>query len=164
MKGLVVHSDSNRLKQAMLNILSNSFKFTFEGFIKITLKIIEKENNKSICISVEDSGIGIKDSDMSKVFELFGMVSDKKLGNLKGNGIGLNVTQKYIQHLEGQITLESQYGKGTSVRIFLPLSKLPSEIEKRLDAFDFPSIGEEIAESTDKDLVKLFNETYSRMT
>ena len=160
----MIHSDSNRLKQALLNILSNSFKFTYEGFIKITLNLIEKENNQSICISVEDSGVGIQDEDMVKAFELFGMVSDKKLGNLKGSGIGLNVTQKYIQHLGGQIILESQYGKGTTVSIFLPLSKLPSEIEKRLDIFDFPSMGEEKVETSEKSLVTLFNETYSRMT
>jgi len=161
-KGLLVYSDSGRIRQAMLNLLSNSFKFTFEGGIKIGIKICTKEEKRFMCLSVEDTGIGIKDVDQKKLFKLFGMIANKKLKNISGSGIGLTVTRKYIEHLDGEINLKSEFGKGTKVEIFLPLIKLPSEIEKRLETCNLPSVGTEQLVESDSCLELLLNQKYSK--
>jgi len=146
----------------MLNLLSNSFKFTFEGGIKIGIKICTKEEKRFMCLSVEDTGIGIKDVDQKKLFKLFGMIANKKLKNISGSGIGLTVTRKYIEHLDGEINLKSEFGKGTKVEIFLPLIKLPSEIEKRLETCNLPSVGTEQLVESDSYLELLLNQRYSK--
>jgi len=94
-RGLMVFSDSNRIKQALLNLLSNAFKFTCEGSIKIKVKFCDRDEKRFISMSVIDTGIGIKETDQKQLFKLFSMVSNQKLKNPNGSGIGLTVTRKY---------------------------------------------------------------------
>ena len=111
---------------------------------------------------MEDTGIGIKYVDRKKLFKLFGMIANKKLKNISGSGIGLTVTRKYIEHLDGEINLKSEIGKGTKVEIFLPLIELPSEIEKRLETCNLPSVGTEQLVESDSYLELLLNQRYSK--
>ena len=83
--GLEVYSDEGRIKQVLLNLMANSFKFTFEGSITLNSRIIEMEGKEFIQFSVIDTGIGIKKEDQSKLFKLFGMV-DQAHKNINPNG------------------------------------------------------------------------------
>ena len=71
-------SDRGRIKQVLLNLISNSFKFTFQGMIKLSISIIRVRSKEYINFIVEDTGIGIKDKDQDKLFKLFGMINNEE--------------------------------------------------------------------------------------
>ena len=112
----------------MLNLISNAYKFTFEGMIRLDIKSFESNRNKMIEFKVEDTGIGIKEEHQSKLFKLFGMIHDydqqDELNlNPNGSGIGLTVSKKYLEYLNGDINLKSELNKGTTVCFYIPLIK-----------------------------------------
>jgi signal transduction histidine kinase len=113
-------SDVGRIKQIVINLISNSFKFTNNGFIKLTIESIIghsfDRNKKFLRITVEDSGIGISIEDQNKLFQVFGMIHKyRNQFNIRGTGLGLTITQKLVKLLGGEISLESVEEKGTSV-------------------------------------------------
>ena len=133
----------------MLNIISNSYKFTFKGFISINVKLIEQGDKEFIEFCIQDSGIGIKREDQKSLFKLFSMVSDDRNINPNGSGIGLTVSKRYVEKLGGEIHLKSQYGVGTNVRFTIEIQRVmvdhnpfedDDEIDrvlKTVDSFDF---------------------------
>jgi two-component system sensor histidine kinase/response regulator len=106
-------SDRGRIKQILLNLMSNSFKFTFSGSISLGVKLVSTAEGRELTFIVNDTGIGIKKEDQKKLFKLFGMVKNTNNLNPNGCGIGLTVSQKYLEKLGGAIYLESSYGRGT---------------------------------------------------
>ena len=125
----MIKSDKSRLKQVLLNILSNAYKFTFEGKITITVEKAKIKDEDYVKFIVSDTGIGIRQSDQSKLFKLFGMINSMKDNNglsinPSGCGIGLTVSKKYIEYLNGMIHLKSEPGEGTSVTCYVPLIKV----------------------------------------
>ena len=130
LKNVMVKSDATRIKQVLLNFLSNAYKFTFKGSIKITVCSVKIDDNEFIKFCVSDTGVGIKQEDQSKLFKLFSMINNdedvqrsNRLINPNGCGIGLTVNKKYIEYLNGSVSLESEFGKGTSVTFHIPLVK-----------------------------------------
>ena len=115
-----IDSDRGRIKQVILNLMSNAFKFTFRGSISISAKLWE--NSSIIEFWVKDTGIGIKEASMSKLFNLFAMVDNNKEINPHGWGIGLTVSKKYIEKLGGTIWIESEFEKYTKVIFRIPYS------------------------------------------
>lgn len=115
-----INSDFGRLKQVLLNVVSNALKFTFEGYILLKAEAKQNDGDHFIQIEVVDSGIGIKQEDQPKLFKLFGMVSQSNSLNPNGSGIGLTVSKGYIEAMGGTMRLESEYGRGTSVIITIP--------------------------------------------
>ena len=116
-----IYSDESRIKQILLNLMSNAVKFTFSGSITISMSIEIKKNMKVLVIRVKDTGLGIKEKDKSKLFHLFGMISETKEINPNGSGIGLTICRKYVEKLGGEISLESEFGEGTSVTFWVPV-------------------------------------------
>ena len=111
--------DPFRLKQILSNIIGNAYKFTEEGFIRISAFIAE--NDQFFTIIIEDSGIGIEKENQKLVFEEFAQANEgieKKYG---GTGLGLSICQKIISILGGTLELESAFGKGSTFEIQLPL-------------------------------------------
>jgi signal transduction histidine kinase len=113
-------SDVGRIKQIMINLISNSFKFTNQGFIRVTIgTFIERSfirNHRFLKFTVEDSGIGISEQDQSRLFKCFVMVhKHRDEFNCRGTGLGLAITQKLVTLLEGEINLKSEENKGTEV-------------------------------------------------
>ena len=126
-------SDKLCVRQVLLNLLSNATKFTFEGMIKLSIKLKTENNNTMLQFKVEDSGIGIKSEDQDKLFVLFGMMNkqtDAFQINSNGWGIGLTVSKKYIQYLEGDIYLKSTYGVGTQVVFHIPYEESKHELSE----------------------------------
>lgn len=111
-----------------MNVMSNSTKFTFQGYIKISVTKEIVDNTEFISIVVQDTGIGIKKEDQHKIFKLFGMMEDYKndskfplMLTSSGWGIGLTVSKKYIDFLNGSINLQSVFDIGTTMIIRIPL-------------------------------------------
>ncbi len=113
---VVIIADPKRLKQALLNLLSNSVKFTPSGG-SVTLMIKRNIPKKLVHIIVIDTGIGMDDSDIPKALSTFGQVDNKLSRKYEGTGLGLPLTKKLIELMEGTFNLESKPGKGTKVTI-----------------------------------------------
>ncbi|RTK92218.1 MAG: sensor histidine kinase [Rickettsiales bacterium] len=113
---VVIQADPKRLKQALLNLLSNSVKFTPSGG-SVTLSIKRNIPKKLVYIVVTDTGIGMDDSNIPKALSTFGQVDNKLSRKYEGTGLGLPLTKKLIELMEGSFNLESKPGKGTKVTI-----------------------------------------------
>ncbi|OKH51725.1 two-component sensor histidine kinase [Calothrix sp. HK-06] len=121
-----VNADPIKLKQVLINIISNATKFTEEGSITILAEIISQDqltNKKShVVISVIDTGIGIEPEQQHKLFRPFVMVEGSKNRKLGGTGLGLAISRNLIEMMAGTISLESAgINKGTTIKIVLPL-------------------------------------------
>jgi len=113
------YSDEMRIKQVLLNLISNSIKFTRSGYIKIIAKSI---NFGTVEISIEDTGIGISNADMKKLFIDFGKLQNEESSKLNkiGSGLGLSICKKIIAKLGTQIQVESQ--QNTKTRFYFGIS------------------------------------------
>ena len=111
--------DPFRLKQILSNIIGNAYKFTEEGFIKISAYIAE--NDQFFTITIEDTGIGIEKGNQKLVFEEFAQANENIEKKYGGTGLGLSICQKIISILGGNLKLESTFGKGSTFEIQLPL-------------------------------------------
>ena len=137
-----IESDYQRLKQILINILRNSTKFTFKGYIQIgikhaMMKIIKQDTVVALKDAVQfeffDTGIGIKEEDQSHLFQLFGRVQQKsKSVNKEGVGLGLYITKKLVDELFGIIELESKQDFFTKFTITLPINRQVSYTQKHL--------------------------------
>ncbi len=116
-------SDEIRFKQIFLNIISNAYKFTKHGFIKIDLDFeYHEEINDYIKIifKVEDSGIGISQDNLDEIFDAFNLQSNQYTKKFKGTGLGLTITKSLLDKLKGTISIESTENIGTKVIVTLP--------------------------------------------
>jgi len=110
--------DPFRLKQILSNIIGNAYKFTEEGFIRISAYVAE---DNFFAIIIEDSGIGIEKQNQKLVFEEFAQANESIEKQYGGTGLGLSICQKIISILGGNLNLESTFGKGSTFTIQLPL-------------------------------------------
>ncbi|CAI2384756.1 unnamed protein product [Moneuplotes crassus] len=152
-----VNSDRNRIRQVLLNLISNSSKFTFRGNIIVRAKMIKTiEGDSYIEFSVEDTGTGIKKEDQENIFTLFGVIETNNNLNPTGCGLGLTISKKYVETLGGKIIVESVYGEGTRM-IFTILLSGPKIRNKLSSAF---LLSEESSES----LSPLLTDEYSNLS
>ncbi|NJM52671.1 MAG: response regulator [Blastocatellia bacterium] len=109
----------------VLNLLSNAFKFTFQGEIEISLS----EREKEVWLKVKDSGVGIPADQLDEIFKRFHRVRQTQGRTFEGTGIGLSLVQELIRQHGGEISVESELGKGTTFTVRIPKGKshLPSE-------------------------------------
>lgn len=114
----IITSDENRLSQIFSNLLSNAFKFTEKG--KIVFGVSDIFNDK-IEFIVSDTGIGISPQDQKTIFERFRQANSSTKKVYSGNGLGLAIVKSLIELMGGKITFESELGKGTTFRFFLPI-------------------------------------------
>lgn len=105
--------DQVRVRQILLNILSNAIKYTQKGFI--ALKVSGKVDGSRVMLrfSVKDSGIGIKQKDLARLFEEFERVNTTKVRNIEGTGLGLTISKQICEMMGGRIDVESTYGGGS---------------------------------------------------
>ena len=114
---LMIISDENRLKQIILNFVSNAFKFTKYGSIFLEAKYVKEFNR--VEVSVEDTGLGIKDEDLHLIFRENTLLNNDIEYTSKGSGLGLSITKNLAIALNHQIDFESKYGKGSKFYILM---------------------------------------------
>ncbi len=115
-----ITTDQTKLRQVILNLLSNAAKFTNEGAITVTVRREEKPGGDWVELRVEDTGIGIAEADLPKLFQDFGQVSASTSGKYGGTGLGLAVSQKLCALMGGGITVSSEAGRGSCFVVRLP--------------------------------------------
>ena len=114
----VLFGDKLRVKQVILNILTNSVKYTNSGFIEFKVNSVIKDDICRLIISVEDSGIGIKKENLNKLFTKFQRFEEKNT-TIEGTGLGLAITKRLVDLMGGQIVVQSIYGQGSKFTIAL---------------------------------------------
>ena len=109
------HGDINRVRQIFVNLLSNAVKFTSKGYVELEVAFerISDEQAK-IIITVSDTGIGIKPVDIDRIFGNFSQLDSEKNREAEGLGLGLSISRRLANAMEGDITVTSEYGKGSS--------------------------------------------------
>jgi signal transduction histidine kinase/CheY-like chemotaxis protein len=127
----VLYGDNVRLKQVILNILTNAIKYTKEGFVDFTVSSVIKDDICRLIVSVEDSGIGIKEESIPKLFSKFERLDVEKEITIEGTGLGLAITKKLIELMNGTIVVQSVYGKGSKFTVSIDqriISVEPKEV------------------------------------
>ncbi len=114
-------SDPTRLRQVLLNLLSNACKFTHQG--RITLRAQVAEDRLVVCVS--DTGIGMSSEQLARIFTEFTQGDESTTRRFGGTGLGLALTRKLCQGMGGEVSAESEPGKGSTFRISLPLRAAP---------------------------------------
>jgi signal transduction histidine kinase len=113
--------DELRLKQILNNLLSNAFKYTKEGTVTLGADCRREGDDRVwVTFSISDTGIGIRKEDMEKLFIDFNQVDTHANRKIEGTGLGLSLTKKITELMGGEITVESEYGKGTTFRVRIP--------------------------------------------
>ena len=113
----VLYGDASRLKQICVNILTNAVKFTKEGSITFSINSVIKNDVCRLIISVEDTGIGIKQENLSKLFNKFERLDLKDNVTIEGTGLGLAITKKLVDMMNGKIIVQSVFGKGSKFTV-----------------------------------------------
>ena len=112
-----IHNDRQKVKQILLNLLSNALKFTPEGGVTITAKALK--GARSIAISVTDTGIGIAPEDHARIFEDFKQLDNSPTRAYGGTGLGLSICKRLADIIGGDISVRSQVGKGSTFTLVL---------------------------------------------
>lgn len=139
----VLYGDAARLKQICVNILTNAVKYTKEGSITFTINSIVKNGICRLIIAVEDTGIGIKQENIGKLFNKFERLDLEDNVTIEGTGLGLAITKRLVDLMNGNIVVQSVFGKG---------SKFTVSIDQRI--VEHPTIKLEEQETYDKVKVK----------
>ena len=113
----VLYGDASRLKQICVNILTNAVKYTKEGSIIFSINSVIKNDVCRLIISVEDTGIGIKQEKLNKLFNKFERLDLKDNITIEGTGLGLAITKKLVDMMNGKIVVQSVFGKGSKFTV-----------------------------------------------
>lgn len=113
----VLYGDYTRLKQIILNLLTNAVKYTNEGTITFTVDSVIQNDICRLFISVEDTGIGIKKDNIDKLFTKFERFDLERNITIEGTGLGLAITKKLVELMNGSIVVQSEYGNGSKFTV-----------------------------------------------
>ena len=114
-----LYGDQTRVKQVIVNILTNAIKYTKEGWIEFKINSVIKDDWCRLIISVEDTGIGIKQENISKLFNKFERIEQEDNITIEGTGLGLAITKKLVELMNGKIVVQSVYFKGSKFTVSL---------------------------------------------
>ena len=127
----ILYGDEIRIKQLILNLLTNSAKYTKKGVIEFNVDCVIENDICKLIISVKDTGIGIKEEDINKLFNKFQRLDIRKNMTTNGVGLGLAITKKLVDLMKGKITASSVYGQGSCFNV-----EISQKIISRLEEVD----------------------------
>ncbi len=141
-----LNGDYSRIKQVILNILTNAVKYTDEGYIEFKVSSIKKDNICRLIVSVEDSGIGIKQENIEKLFSKFERFDEERNITIEGTGLGLAITKKLVDLMNGKIVVQSIYGQGSKFTIAIDQVIAANQIEVLEEKNDTVNINEDLSD------------------
>ncbi len=115
-----LYGDEKKIRRAISNILDNAIKFTDEGYVLLKLGFRKEEYGINLLIEISDSGIGISEENLDKIFQSFNQVDSKRNKKVGGIGLGLSISKLLMESLGGIFSLKSKLGKGTTVKMVIP--------------------------------------------
>lgn len=135
-----LYGDELRLKQILNNLLSNAIKYTEQGYVKLSITAREDGKDVTLCFVVEDSGQGMKDEHLKRLFTEYQRFSSNR--ETEGTGLGLKITKSLVEMMEGAIEVESEYGKGSRFTVTVKQKAVESpviggELARQLCSFTY---------------------------
>ncbi|MBD3671771.1 MAG: response regulator [Gammaproteobacteria bacterium] len=137
----LMQSDQIKVRQILLNLISNAAKFTNEGKITIRANTGSENSRNHVKIEISDTGIGMNEQQLNSLYSAFTQADSSTTRKYGGTGLGMAISKHFIDILKGDIEVESEYGEGTSFRLYLPLEHhqpkpvsegvLPEAIERK---------------------------------
>ena len=120
--------DDVRVKQIVTNLLTNAVKYTSKGRVELRADYKRtEENTMDLIISVKDTGMGIRKEDMGKLFESFRRIEEEKNRNIEGTGLGMNIVMSLLKLMGGDISVDSEYQKGSTFTVTIPQKIISDE-------------------------------------
>lgn len=130
-----LYGDDIRVKQVIMNLLTNAVKFTEEGYVRLSVSWEEEVASEGVLkVSVEDTGIGIRQDSLQRMFESFEQVDTKRNRKEEGTGLGLAILKQLVDLMGGKVEVESEYGKGSVFTVYLPQKRVGSELLVHVEA------------------------------
>ena len=123
-----LYGDSSNIKKIIINLLTNAVKYTDKGFINFDIKCVKKDDMCRLFISVIDSGRGIKEEHINKLFTKFERLEEDRNTTIEGTGLGLAITKQLIDMMNGKIVVKSIYGKGSNFTVSIDQKISQNEI------------------------------------
>jgi signal transduction histidine kinase len=111
-------TDALKIEEILQNLISNAFKFTPSGHVEI--QVSHRPGKDRVEFTVADTGIGIPEEDLGRIFNAFEQLNDAHTGHFSGVGLGLNIVRRYLDLLDGEISVESQPGAGAKFTFSIP--------------------------------------------
>ena len=128
-----VQSDQGKVRQILINLLNNALKFTAQGEVKLTTTARKTTSEQTeLCFAVKDTGIGITSAEIDYLFDPF-VQTESGVKSQQGTGLGLSIGRKFARLMGGDITVESQYGSGSTFYFILPVKSVAA-VENDLDS------------------------------
>ncbi len=116
----ILYGDEGRIRQVMVNLLNNAVKYTKEGSVTFNVKGIRENDGFALEMEVTDTGIGIREEDMGKLFRDFERLELKKNRNVEGTGLGLAITKNLVEMMQGTLNVSSVYQQGSTFTVRIP--------------------------------------------
>lgn len=140
--------DDVRIRQVLVNLLNNAVKYTTQGSVRLRVEGHKEERKVLLNFSVEDTGIGIKEEDISQLFLEFQRIEEKRNRNIEGTGLGLNITARFLQLMGSCLKVESIYGKGSRFYFTLeqqvvdstPIGNLEERIREQATEYHYAAV------------------------
>lgn len=161
-----LYGDALRIRQVIINIVNNAIKFTDSGYVILTIEVHTMDaENVTLQIRVKDTGQGMKEEDLDKLFGSFAQVDKKKNKYKEGTGLGLSISKQLAELMGGTISVQSEYGKGSEFTITLPQRIVNAEpaatIKENKNIVVAGMMRSEGAQEVLYDLVEKYHLTYS---
>lgn len=109
-----LYGDDIRLRQILVNLLNNAIKYTEKGTVTLSVSGKRIENGIRLCFEVTDTGIGIKEQDMNRLFQMFERIEESRNRNVEGSGLGMSIVVRLLQLMGSKLQVESVYGEGST--------------------------------------------------
>ena len=124
-----LYGDEFRLRQIIINILTNALKYTAKGHVQFTVSGQKTETDRAVLyVSVKDTGIGIKEEDKERLFDAFQRVDESRNRNIEGTGLGLSITMHLLKLMGSKLQVESKYGEGSDFYFYLEQRKQDDQV------------------------------------
>jgi signal transduction histidine kinase len=120
LENVLMFGDMLKIRQILFNLISNSAKFTHNGVITLKSRLLTINGEAKIVFELHDTGIGINEEHLGKLFDPFEQVDTSTTREYGGTGLGLTITKRFCTMMEGEIEVDSKKGKGTKFIIYLP--------------------------------------------
>lgn len=114
-----LYGDDGKLRQIMVNILNNAVKYTREGQVRLKVSGKASDGELLLTILVSDTGLGIREEEIPKLFEKFSRLDESSNSSIEGTGLGLSIVKEYVEMMGGTISVESEYGRGTCFTVMV---------------------------------------------
>ena len=116
----VMNTDVNKLKKILWHLIMNGLKYTVEGGVYVRLSSVEQEYGINLCIEVTDTGVGMSEEELERIYERFYQADSSRSRKGGGLGLGIPIVKGFVSSLGGFVTIDSSIGEGTTVRVSLP--------------------------------------------